>query len=151
MKRKSWISLIGFCLMTTLGAALAFALVMAGASVALAGHQMAAAEEAAQSEAPNDPGTKDVDATELTTVKGMITDSHCGARHMRRSNLPPAECAAMCIRAGAHYLLVNGDRHYKLNGDANSLNKLLGTRASVTGTLQGDTIEVNSAAPIALD
>ncbi|HJT69707.1 MAG TPA: hypothetical protein VJ731_05880 [Terriglobales bacterium] len=151
MKRKSWISLIGFCLMTTFGAALVFAAIMAGASVALADHQTAvAAEEQAGTGPSNDPDTKDAQP-ELTTLKGMITDSHCGARHMRRSNLSPSNCAAMCIRTGAHYLLVNGDHRYKLNGDANSLSKLLGTRASVTGTLQGDTIEVNSAAPISLD
>ena len=142
---RSWISLLGFCLLTALGAALAFALVVAGASVALASHESsepAQNSEQVQDQQPAPPHS------ELTTFNGMITDSICGARHRRYPNLTPTECAAACIRSGAHYVLVDGDHRYILSGSNQSLEKLLGTRANVTGTLDGDTITVNSAAPM---
>ena len=78
-------------------------------------------------------------------LTGMITDSHCGARHMRNSHLSTAECAKACVRGGANYILVDGDRHYILIGGEQSLSKLAGERANIIGTLQGDAILVNSA------
>lgn len=161
MKHRSIISLITYCLMTTVGAALVFAIIVAGGSVALASHQSASAaelqEDAAnplsssqlqnnvapqQDQAPSDPQHSD-----LSSFSGLITDSYCGARHQRHSSLTPEDCARACIRNGATYVLVNGHHRYKLNGNEGSLNKLLGTRATVTGTLQGETISVSSAGP----
>jgi hypothetical protein len=136
---RSWLSLVAYCLVTTLGAALVFAVIVAGGSVALASHQN---PEAAQDNAPTVPQHSD-----LETFTGMVTDSHCGARHLRHTNLAPAECAAVCIRKGAAYILVNGHHRYILSGDEPSLKKLLGTRATVTGRLEGDTIQVNSSGP----
>ena len=134
--------------MTVFGTALVFAIIMAGASVALASHQVPdesgqSGAEQAGTDRPSVPET-----AELTTFSGMITDSYCGARHVRYRKLPPAQCAAACMRDGASYVLVNGDRRYKLTGSAKDLSKVLGTRANVTGTLQGDTIAVKSAAPM---
>jgi hypothetical protein len=166
VKHRSIISLISYCLVTAVGAALVFAIIVAGGSVALASHQSASAEELQggaavpqnsaetlnhavtqqrsdqQDQAPADPQHSD-----LSSFSGVITDSYCGARHQRHSNLTPEDCARACIRNGATYVLVNGHRRYKLSGNAESLNKLLGTRATVTGTLQGETISVNSATP----
>jgi hypothetical protein len=142
--KRSWISLIGFCLMTVFGAALVFALIMAGASVALASHQ--GSEEQAD-QAPS-TATTPVRPADLDTFTGMITDSYCGARHVRYPNLPPTQCAAACIRHGASYVLVDGDHRYKLSGSVMALSKILGTRARVTGTLEDDTIVVNSAGPM---
>jgi hypothetical protein len=146
---RSWTSLVAFCVMTVSGAGLAFALILAGASVALANHH---SSEVLQEEAPQptsppaaapEPG-----AANLTTFSGMVTDSYCGARHLRHTNLTPTECAAACIRGGANFVLVDGDRRFLLTGAKASLGKLLGTRASVTGTLEGDTIMVSSAGPL---
>ena len=147
---RSWLSLIGYCLMTAVGAALAFALIMAGGSVALASRQEAQENQketvpAAPQVANDTPAPQAVD---LTTFTGLVTDSYCGARHLRHSNLSPAECAATCIRGGASFVLVDGDHTYHLNGSEESLGKLLGTRASVTGTRDGDTIRVSSAGPM---
>lgn len=135
---RTWMSLVGFCLITVFGAALAFAVIMAGASVALASHQ----ESERSEEQP-----KQSDHVDLVTFNGMITDSVCGARHVRYRNLPSAQCAAACIRHGAHYVLVDGDHRFALTGNKESLQKLVGTRANVTGTLDGDTIVVSSAGP----
>jgi hypothetical protein len=148
--RRSVMSLIGFCILTTLGAALAFAAIVAGASVALAGRQYSEAQENsliaqnAASPAPNLQAS--------TTFNGMITDSYCGARHLRGSHQSPAECARACVRKGASYVLVDGDRRYRLAGGDDMLSRLAGQRANVTGTrqVQEGTIVVTSAAPVVL-
>ncbi|HZQ18253.1 MAG TPA: hypothetical protein VFA90_05985 [Terriglobales bacterium] len=148
---RSWISLIGFCLLTVLGTALLFAVIVAGASVALAGHeQPAQSPTETQSAAPPNDRQQPLQAqnSDLTTINGMITDSYCGARHRRYRDLTPAECAAACIRNGAHFVLVNGYHRYALSGSNESLAKLIGTRANVTGTVQNDTIVVSSVAPM---
>ena len=166
MKHRSIISLISYCVVTAVGAAVVFAIIVAGGSVALASHQNASAEELQkdaavpqnlaetqnkavtqqrsyqQDQAPADPQHSD-----LSSFSGVITDSYCGARHQRHSNLTPEDCARACIRNGATYVLVNGHRRYNLSGNEESLNKLLGTRATITGTLQGETISVTSAGP----
>jgi hypothetical protein len=158
---RSWVSLIGYCLMTTFCAALVFAIIVAGGSVALASHQSASAEEL-QEDTPAIPqnaaltdqqqsGQEQAPATpqhaDLSEFSGLVTDSYCGARHQRHSNLTPEDCTRACVRRGASYVLVNGDHRYILSGNKESLNKLLGTRVTVTGTLQGETISVTSATP----
>ena len=142
---RSWISLLGFCLLSVLAAALVFAIIVAGASVALASHQNAA-EESAQNAVPAAPLSPAPSSAK--TFSGMITDSHCGARHMRTSRLNPAECARACFRKGASYILVDGDRRYTLVGGDESLSRLAGERANVLGTRQGDAILVDSATPL---
>jgi hypothetical protein len=146
--RRSAISLIGFCVLTTLGAALAFTVMVAGGSVVLADHQYSEGQQehsliiqnSAQS-APNPVAAR---------FNGMITDSYCGARHLRGSRQGPAECARTCVRKGARYVLVDGNRRYQLTGGEDALDKLVGQRATVTGTRQGDAIAVNSAVPVPL-
>ena len=163
--KRSWISLVGYCFMTAFGAALIFAIILAGGSVALASHQTSQemqsyADAVPQSSAETPEATStpqqsdqqnDAPAapqhSDIATFSGLVTDSYCGARHQRHSNLRPEDCARMCLRNGATYVLVDGDHRYKLSGSEESLSKLLGTRASVTGTLQGGTISVSSAGP----
>lgn len=152
---RSWISLIGFCLVTVLGTGLLFGVIAAGASVALAGHEQppqspAEAQSAGPSAVPSNGSQQPSPAqnSDLTTINGMITDSYCGARHRRYKDLTPAECAAACIRNGAHFVLVNGYHRYTLSGSNASLSKLIGTRANVSGTVENDTIVVSSVAPM---
>jgi hypothetical protein len=138
-RNQSWISLIGSCLMMAVAAALALAVIVAGGSVALAGHQSSAE---AQNAVPSTPSPW------ITgTFSGVVTDSHCGARHLRTSHLSPAECARECVRKGASYVLVDGDRRYALSGSDEVIRKLAGTRVNVTGSREGGTILVSSAAP----
>jgi hypothetical protein len=139
---RSWISLLGYCLGTALLAGLAFAIVVAGASVALASHRSDSdtAADDARDATPITPSPQ-----EETTFTGMVTDSHCGARHMRNSHQNAAECARACFRKGASYVLVNGDQRYTLVGGEETLSKLAGERANVIGTRQGDAILVDSA------
>ena len=143
---RSAISLVGFCVVTALGAALVFALAAAVGALALAGHQ--ASEEPRKNppmaQAPFAP-------TPVTaTFNGMITDSYCGARHRKRSGQNSTECARTCVRKGAHYVLIDGDRSYRLAGADDVLDKLIGQRANVTGTRQGQRIVVSAVAPVAM-
>ena len=141
-KRRTWFSLIVFCTLTVAGSALAFAVVIAGASVALASHQNMQLEQAPSAE-PQRPAP-----TPGKTFTGMITDSHCGPRHMRNTSQNSTDCARACVRKGATYVLVNGTRRYTLIGDESAVAQLAGERANVTGTRQGDTIIVDAAASI---
>jgi hypothetical protein len=52
----------------------------------------------------------------------------------------------MCVRNGSKYVLINGDQKNILEGDEIALDHLAGQRATVTGTLNGDTIKVSSVA-----
>jgi hypothetical protein len=141
-RNRTCFSLVSYCVVMALAAALVFAIIIAGGSVALASHQNAA----------GDNGKEISPATSVehagTTFTGMITDSHCGARHMRKSNMTSAECARACFRKGASYVLIDGNRHYTLIGGEDSLGKLLGERAKVIGRRQDDAIIVDSAAPL---
>ena len=144
MKHKSWISLIGSLVLLALAAALAFAMIMAGASVALASHQ---SEVVAQISPPSIPGPPDQNTGSSFT--GIITDSRCGARHVRNSHESSSQCTRRCVRNGANYLLVDGDQKYILTGQRDMLDRFAGERVTVTGTRQGSTIVVTSAVPFA--
>ena len=146
---RSVMSLIGFCVLTTLGAALAFAAIVAGGSIALAGHQYSE-EPQGHSPLAQSPASLPPNPQLGATFNGMITDSYCGARHLRSSHQSPAECVRACVRKGARYVLVNGDRRYQLAGGDDILNRLAGQRANVTGTRQEGTIVVTSANPVLL-
>ena len=77
----------------------------------------------------------------------MITDSYCGAHHRRNTHQNSADCARACVRMGAHYVLVDGDRRYRLTGANDELDKLIGQRANIAGRLDGGMIAVTSATP----
>ncbi|HUK88739.1 MAG TPA: hypothetical protein VLT85_13820 [Terriglobales bacterium] len=84
-------------------------------------------------------------AAKPSTFTGEIGDAMCGAKHAGGN---AAECTRSCVKEGSAYALVVGDKVYKLKGgDAAMLDKLAGAKATVTGTLEGDTITVASVAP----
>ena len=141
--RRSWLSLLGFCLLTAIGAALALAMIFAGGSVALAGHQAEAAQVTQRS-----PDSLPAAQPSSTRFTGMITCSRCRGRHMRNSRMTAEECARACVRAGAMYILVDGDRSYVLVGNNEAVGKFAGQRINVTGTRQGDAIVVDGASPL---
>jgi hypothetical protein len=137
-----WISLFAYCLLAAFTTALVFAILVAGGAVALANHEEGSSDRS-HSSAPLVG-----DQALGTRFTGMITDSRCGARHMRNSQLSTTECTEACVRNGAHYVLIDGDRRYLLIGAEQSLSKLAGERANIMGTLQGNAIVVNSAAAL---
>jgi len=62
------------------------------------------------------------------------------------SNQSTAECTQACLRRGANYVLVNGDKSYHLEGKADELAAFSGTRVTLTGSLKGNRIDVSSIA-----
>jgi hypothetical protein len=124
-----WLRLIGYCMFAGVTAALALAIVFAGATVTFAVGQSDAVESAAQS-----------------SFTGMVTDDHCGAKHDRYPGKNASECARMCALNGSKYVLLDGDNVYTLVGKDLALDKLAGQRATVIGTLQGTVINVSSVA-----
>ena len=161
--QRSWLSLTTFCAVGGMIAALGSAVLLAGASLALAGAQPAPgadanaitgapavqtmeqpAVEQTAVEPQSTPQPIDDGAASSQTFAGMITDSHCGARHSMNSGKTSAECARSCVRHGAHYVLVDGEKVYALEGDPVQLEKLAGERVNIVGMLEGDTIKITA-------
>ncbi len=158
--QRSWLSLVTFCTMTGLFVALGFALLLAGASLAFAAAQPASSAQPAAVQMVEQPAvapaglqtqdtTQPIDdgAASGQTYAGMITDSRCGARHRMNSGKSSAECVRSCVRHGAHYVLVDGEKVHALEGDPVQLEKLAGERVNVVGMLEGDTIKVKAVVP----
>jgi hypothetical protein len=130
---RSWFSLLTFCASASLAAALVLAIVFTCASAILA----AAAPVTAVAQDPNT-------AVPQPVFSGVITDDQCGGRHDKESGKNPAECTLACVRNGGKYSLVNGDKKYLLDGNADELSHWAGQRVAIAGTLSGDTIKVAS-------
>jgi hypothetical protein len=133
-KTGSWFALVGYCAGAALVAALALAIVFSGATLALAVAWAFGAEARA------------ADVARTQTFAGMITDGHCGARHLD-ADKDPAACARACVRNGSQYSLIDGDKKYELAEMYDQLNEVAGQRVRVSGTLQGDTIKVRAITP----
>lgn len=150
--QRSWLSLVTFCAVTVLIVALGSAVLLAGASVAFAVARPSPAENAATNDEggvlptgakpPTAPPIDNQGNAASTTFQGMITDSRCGARHRRNSGKTSAECARSCVRNGARYVLVDGEKIYALAGDSTQLEKMAGERVNLSGILKDDTITV---------
>jgi hypothetical protein len=76
--------------------------------------------------------------------EGMLTDTHCGAKHSAAVGLSAADCTRACVHSGERFALVDGDKMYVLEGEPAALKRVAGQRIKVTGTLSGNTISVAS-------
>lgn len=74
------------------------------------------------------------------TVSGVVSDSHCGAKHSTAGN---ADCIEHCVSGGASYILVSDGKIYQLDGQ-DKFKGLGGKQVTVTGKFKGDTITVKS-------
>jgi len=131
-KSKSWFTFVTFCATPALAVALGSAILFAGAAVALAA-----------------PGGAKPAATQKSNkarraFAGLITDDRCGARHDMDSGKSTTECTKMCVRNGSKYVLVEGDKKYDLAGSGSELDGLAGQRVKIIGSLDGNTIKVDS-------
>lgn len=84
-------------------------------------------------------------ATGERTFDGMVTCSHCGAKHSAAMSQTADKCVRICVHGGSQFALVQDDATYLLNGDLDILKKLAGQRAHIVGVLQGRIIVVSSA------
>ena len=80
------------------------------------------------------------------TLTGIVSDSMCGAHHMAKDK-SPAECTRMCIKQGTKYALVVGSKVYTLEGHESEVDKLAGQKATIKGSVTGETVAVQSVVP----
>ena len=131
-KNRFWIEVITLCAGAAFG--LALALVVVGAAVVAFGQTAEPQQSAAQ---PTD---------RQQTYVGMVTCSRCLAKHSAKIGATATDCAHVCIRNGANFTFVNGDRTYLLKGDPAALKRVAGQRVQIVGALNGGTITVASIA-----
>ena len=144
---RSWFRLLTLCATASIATAIGLAVVFSGAVAAFAGADgsdvAVPVSENATASAPNQPET----SGQGRAFSGVITDDRCGARHQPSSGQNSSECARKCVRSGSKYLLVDGGKSYRLDGNTDDLDRLAGERANIIGTLTGNTIRVSSIAP----
>jgi hypothetical protein len=78
------------------------------------------------------------------TYEGMITDTHCGAKHSAALGRTATDCTIVCVRGGEQFVLVDGDTRYLLEGDLVALRRVAGQRVRIIGTRNGRKISVAS-------
>jgi hypothetical protein len=91
--------------------------------------------------------TNEATSEPLRIFEGMVTCSRCGAKHSAALGKAASDCTRQCVHAGASFALVEDERTYVLSGDLAALKKVAGQRATLRGTLRGNTIQVASVAP----
>jgi hypothetical protein len=129
IKPRFWIKLLGTISAIAILMALFLAVLGTAAGTAEAGPIAGLVQSA------GDPSGK---------FEGIITDTHCSAKHSAKVGLSAGDCTRVCVHGGEHFALVDGDKAYTLEGDPEDLKRLAGERATVKGTLTGTTISVAS-------
>ena len=92
------------------------------------------------------PDTPTATLVNAQHFEGMVSCSRCGAKHSSKLELPATQCAVSCVREGASFVLIDGEKTYQLDGDLSVLKRLAGQRADIVGVVRGNTIKVSSIA-----
>jgi hypothetical protein len=79
------------------------------------------------------------------TFTGVITDSMCGKDHAMMGVKPDSKCVLECVKSGSKYALLEGSNVYELS-DQKAPEKFVGQKVKVTGTLNGNVLQVESIA-----
>lgn len=87
-------------------------------------------------------------AADQQTLTGTVSDSMCGQQHMEADAV---KCTRACVGHGAKYMLIVGEKVYSLNTTDKALRAKLdeqaGSKATVTGNVNGIAVDVISVAP----
>jgi hypothetical protein len=78
---------------------------------------------------------------------GQISDSKCGLSHKAAEHgkrMSDRECAQLCVKNGAQYVLVSEGKVYKLTNHDADLAAHAGHTVTVGGNLVGDTVRVST-------
>jgi len=78
------------------------------------------------------------------TYEGIITDTHCSAKHSAAIGKTAADCTILCVRAGEQFVLIDRDTRYVLEGDLVALKRVAGQRVKIIGTVSGGKISVTA-------
>lgn len=76
-------------------------------------------------------------------LTGVVSDSMCGKTHGMKK-MTAAQCTRMCMKGGASFALVVGDKVIDLRGDSEELNKYAAQKVTVRGTMHGNDLLVES-------
>lgn len=133
----NWLRLLNYCLVRVFGISLLIAIVLVGGALAFAHGQSV--------KPPRHNNIRNEDSAAYRPITGVITDSDCGARHNKDGRMSAMECVRFCVRNGSKYILVDGDKRYNLTGNTRDLSKLAGQRVTISGSRNGDSIQVDSA------
>lgn len=126
---RVWIEIVMFGSAIACALALVFAMIVATASAAMGQIKTSAADSV---------------TTESRAYEGMVTCSHCGARHSAKLAQSATTCVRVCVHGGSQFALVNADSVYLLDGSVDALKPIAGQRAKIVGNLDGNTIRVQS-------
>ena len=77
------------------------------------------------------------------TFTGVVTDTMCGKDHAMMNVKPDSKCVTDCVKSGSKYALLEGSNVYELS-DQKTPEKFAGQKVKVTGTLNGNIIQVQS-------
>jgi len=77
------------------------------------------------------------------TFTGTISDSMCKQKHMMPGKTD-AQCIEECVKAGANYVLVSGEKVYTLSAKKGIIAPFAGKKVQVQGELQGASISVTA-------
>jgi len=80
------------------------------------------------------------------TFTGVVSDTMCGKTHMVKGK-SAAECVRQCIKMGDAFALIVGDAVYALRGHSADLDKYAGQMVTLSGTLRGNAVAVETVAP----
>jgi hypothetical protein len=132
---RIWVEIVILGTMTACALALLIASLGAAAGAA-SGAQVQQPSQASPEQA-NQPSAQQ-------TYQGMVTCSHCGAKHPAALGRTATDCVRICVHGGASFSLVDGDQTYILDGNLSALKKVAGQRAHIVGAMSGKTIRVAS-------
>ena len=83
------------------------------------------------------------------TLTGAVGDSKCKGQTIDRKNLTLHSCTHLCTNSERRdYVLVTKDAVYVLNGHRSDLDKFGGGRATITGRIDGNTVQVDSVSSV---
>lgn len=80
------------------------------------------------------------------TLTGVVSDAMCGKTHDMKG-MSDAQCTRMCVKGGSAYALVVGDKVVELRGDSSELYKYAAQKVTVSGTMHGKDLLVDSVKP----
>ena len=133
-KLRFWIEMLVFA--SAIACVLALFLATLGAAAAGAGGKDSESGQPQSSAVPP--------PVQPQSYEGIITDTHCGAKHSAAVGLGAGDCTRVCVHGGEHFALVDGDKAYTLEGEPGALKRVAGQRVKILGTLSGTTISVAS-------
>ena len=77
------------------------------------------------------------------TLTGTVSDTMCGKKHAM-NGMSAAQCTRACVKQGADYALVVGDKVYTIKGDKSAIDKFAGEDVVVKGEVSGSTVTLES-------